>query len=220
MRIPTFAASVLGGGLARMGIGALPFLLAMLLQLVFGLNPFASGLITFTSAVGALTMKLTVGPIVRRFGFRSVLIGNGVISGLILISYAMFRPGVPKSLIIGTLLAGGFFRSLQFTSLNTVAYADIPQSMMSGASTLSSMAQQFFLSLGVTVAALVLHISLALRESSTLNANDFGAAFVVIGILALASTLFFIPLEHHAGAEVSGHQPGLALATEAVAQAD
>jgi EmrB/QacA subfamily drug resistance transporter len=220
MRIPTFAASVFGGGLARMGIGALPFLLAMLLQLVFGLNPFASGLITFTSAIGALTMKFTVGPIVRRFGFRSVLIGNGVISGLLLISYAMFRPGVPKSLIIGTLLAGGFFRSLQFTSLNTVAYADIPQSMMSGASTLSSMAQQFFLSLGVTVAALVLHVSLVLRGSSTLNATDFGAAFVVIGILALASTLFFIPLEHHAGAEVSGHQPGLALATEAVAQAD
>jgi EmrB/QacA subfamily drug resistance transporter len=220
MRIPTFAASVLGGGLARMGIGALPFLLAMLLQLVFGLNPFASGLITFTSAVGALTMKLTVGPIVRRFGFRSVLIGNGIISGLILISYAMFRPGVPKSLIIGTLLAGGFFRSLQFTSLNTVAYADVSQSMMSGASTLSSMAQQFFLSLGVTVAALVLHISLALRGSSTLNANDFGAAFIVIGILALASTLFFISLDHHAGAEVSGHQPALPLASEPVPQAD
>ena len=218
MRIPTFSVSVLGGGLARMGIGALPFLLAMLLQLVFGLNPFESGLITFTSAVGALTMKLTVGPIVRRFGFRTVLIGNGVISGLLLISYAMFRPGVPKSLIIATLLAGGFFRSLQFTALNTVAYADISQAVMSGASTLASMAQQFFLSLGVTVAALVLHMSLAVRGSSTLNATDFGAAFVAIGILALASTLFFLPLEHHAGAEVSGHQAaGVPLASEAVA---
>jgi EmrB/QacA subfamily drug resistance transporter len=220
MRIPTFSASVLGGGFARMGIGALPFLLAMLLQLVFGLNPFASGLITFTSAVGALTMKFTVGPVIRRFGFRSVLIGNGIISALILISYAMFRPGIPKSLMIGVLLTGGFFRSLQFTCLNTVAYADIPQTMMSGASTLSSMAQQLFLSLGVTVAALVLHISLAMRGSSTLNANDFAAAFIVIGILALVSTLFFVPLEHHAGAEVSGHQPLGALAREPVVHAD
>jgi len=216
MRIPTFAASVLGGGLSRMGIGALPFLLAMLLQLVFGLNPFASGLITFTSAIGALTMKFTVGPIVRRFGFRSVLIGNGIISALILMSYAMFRPGLPKSIMIGTLLAGGFFRSLQFTSLNTVAYADISPPMMSGATTFSSMAQQFFLSLGVTVAALVLHISLTMRGSTTLDANDFGAAFVVIGVLTLASTLFFVPLEHHAGAEVSGHQPFSSLASEPV----
>ncbi|MGH7837514.1 MAG: MFS transporter, partial [Candidatus Binataceae bacterium] len=150
MRIPTFAASVLGGGLARMGIGALPFLLAMLLQIVFGLTPFASGLITFTSAIGALTMKFTVSPIVRRFGFRSVLIGNGIISAILLISYAAFRPGFPTSLMIATLLAGGFFRSLQFTALNTVAYADISQPLMSRATTLSSMAQQLFLSLGVT----------------------------------------------------------------------
>ena len=205
---------------SRMGIGALPFLLAMLLQLVFGLNPFESGLITFTSAIGALTMKFTVGPIVRRFGFRTVLIGNGLLSGLLLISYAIFRPGIPKSLMIGTLLAGGFFRSLQFTSLNTVAYADISPPLMSGASTLSSMAQQLFLSLGVTVAALVLHISLEVRGSSTLNANDFAAAFVVIGLLSLASTLFFIPLEHHAGSEVSGHQPLTTLAREPVPQAD
>jgi EmrB/QacA subfamily drug resistance transporter len=217
MRIPTFAASVLGGGLARMGIGALPFLLAMLLQLVFGLTPFASGLITFTSAVGALTMKFTVGPIVRRFGFRSVLIGNGVLSALLLMSYASFRPGAPKTLIIGTLLAGGFFRSLQFTSLNTVAYADISPPLMSGASTLSSMAQQLFLSLGVSVAALTLHISLKLRGADTLSANDFAAAFIVIGLLSLVSTLFFLSLEHHAGAEVSGHRPAETLAAVEVA---
>jgi EmrB/QacA subfamily drug resistance transporter len=207
MKIQTFSSSVLGGGLARMGIGALPFLLAMLLQLVFGMTPFASGMVTFTSAVGALTMKFTVSPIVRRFGFRSVLIGNGLISGLLLMSYAMFRPGVPKTLIIGTLLAGGFFRSLQFTSLNTVAYADISPAMMSGASTLSSMAQQLFLSLGVSIAALTLHLCLRMRGATDLNATDFGVSFMIIGLLSVASILFFLPLEPHAGAEVSGHQP-------------
>ena len=75
-----------------MGIGALPFLLAMLLQLVFGLSPFASGMLTFTSAAGALFMKVTATPIIRRFGFRSVLIGNGVLSAFIMMSYALFRP--------------------------------------------------------------------------------------------------------------------------------
>ena len=222
MRLQTFAASVLGGGLARMGIGALPFLLAMLLQLVFGLSPFASGMITFTSAIGALTMKFTVGPIVRRFGFRRVLVCNGVISALLMMVYAVFRPGIPMSFIIGTLLAGGFFRSLQFTCLNTVAYADVTQEMMSGASTLSSMAQQVFFSLGVTIAALTLHLSLVSRGTQALNANDFAVAFIVIGLISMASVLFFIPLPHDAGAEVSGHLAGLASikAAETLAEAD
>ena len=222
MKIHTFAASVLGGGLSRMGIGALPFLLAMLLQLVFGFSPFASGMITFTSAVGALTMKFTVGPIVRRLGFRTVLVGNGVISGLILMLYATFRPGIPLSFVIATLLAGGFFRSLQFTSLNTLAYADVSQAAMSGASTLSSMAQQLFLSFGVTVAALTLHLSLAWRGATELRAGDFAVSFIVIGLISLGSTLFFIPLAHHAGAEVSGHPGGLATlrAAEPLVEAD
>lgn len=222
MRIPTFAAAVLGGGLSRMGIGALPFLLAMLLQLVFGFTPFASGMITFTSAIGALTMKFTVGPIVRRLGFRSVLVSNGVIGAALLMVYALFRPGVPMSFMIATLLAGGFFRSLQFTCLNTLAYADVSQAMMSGASTLSSMAQQLFISLGVTVAALTLHICLTWRGTTLVNANDFAVAFIVIGLISMGSVLFFVPLAHHAGAEVSGHLAGLALvrASDPLPEAD
>jgi EmrB/QacA subfamily drug resistance transporter len=207
MKIHTFSASVIGGGLSRMAIGALPFLLAMLLQLVFGMTAFASGMVTFTSALGALTMKLTVAPIVRRLGFRSVMIGNGIISALLIAACAIFRPGIPTSFIIATLLMGGFFRSLQFTCLNTIAYADVSHAMMSGASTVASMAQQFFMSVGVTVAALVLHVSLHMRGASTLDASDFSCAFIVVGLLALSSVLFFIPLEYHAGAEVSGHRP-------------
>jgi hypothetical protein len=222
MKIPTFTASVVGGGLSRMGIGALPFLLAMLLQLVFKLSPFASGLITFTSAVGALTMKFTVTPIVRRFGFRTVLVGNGVISALLLICYALFRPGVPFAVIISTLLMGGFFRSLQFTCLNTVAYADVSQAMMSSASTLSSMAQQLFFSLGVTVAAFVIHTMLVWRGAASVSADDFSAAFIVIGLLSLGSVFFFMQLEHHAGAEVSGHPASLRAAglVESAAQVE
>ncbi len=211
MKIPTFLVSTLGGGLFRMGIGALPFLLAMLLQVVFGLSPFASGMLTFTSAAGALFMKATATPIIRRLGFRTILISNGVLSAFIMMSYALFRPTTPHFLIVLALLSGGFFRSLQFTALGTLAYADVPNPLMSSASTLSSMAQQLFLSLGVALGAMLLHMSLGARGASHLSTHDFMPAFLVMGLLALASSLMFLPLEYHAGDEVSGRQRGVEL---------
>jgi EmrB/QacA subfamily drug resistance transporter len=209
LKIPTFAVSTIGGGLFRIGIGALPFLLPMLLQLVFGLTPFASGLLTFTSACGALLMKPTAGPIIRRLGFRSVLIGNGVICALILSSYALFRPTTPYPVIISALFIGGFLRSLQFTALGTLAYADVPNPMMSSASTLSSMAQQFFMSLGITVAALVLHYSLSLHGSKMLTVHDFTPAFLITGILSLLAALTYVVLEPDAGEVVSGRRASI-----------
>jgi EmrB/QacA subfamily drug resistance transporter len=206
INIPTFAVSTLGGGLFRMGIGALPFLLAMLLQLVFGLSPFASGMLTFTSAAGALFMKVTAVPIIRRFGFRSILIGNGVVASMVLMSYSLFRPSTPHFVIILALLSGGFLRSLQFTALGTLAYADVPSPLMSNASSLASMAQQLFLSLGVAIAALLLHISLGGRPASALTSHDFTVPFVVVGVLGLLSSLLFLPLAHDAGEEVSGRR--------------
>ena len=206
MRIPTFAAATVSGSLGRMGIGALPFLLAMLLQLVFGLTPFGSGMITFASAAGALMMKPTAAPIIRRWGFRLVLVGNGIVSSVILMMYALFRPSTPYMIIILTLLIGGFFRSLQFTSLGTLTYADVPPAMMSTASTLASMVQQLSLSLGVTIAAMLLHLSLHLRGAHVLATRDFVAAFLVTGVLSLISALLFLRLSSDAGWELSGHE--------------
>ncbi|MHB8382293.1 MAG: MFS transporter, partial [Candidatus Binataceae bacterium] len=210
LKIPTFAIATVAGGLFRIGIGALPFLLPMLLQLVFGLSPFASGMLTFTSACGALLMKPTAGPILQRMGFRSVLIGNGVLCALILASYALFRPSTPHTVIVAALFVGGFLRSLQFTALGTLAYADVPLEFMSSASTLSSMAQQFFFSLGITIAALVLHFSLWFHGSTVLTTQDFTPAFMITGILSLLSAFMYFPLERHAGAEVSGRRRELA----------
>jgi len=150
-------------------------------------------------------MKFTVTPIIRRFGFRTVLVGNGTISAVIMMGYALFRPSTPYSLIIATLLIGGFFRSLQFTCLNTLTYADVPATMMSGASTLASMTQQLFISLGVSVGALMLHLSLHMRSAALLSADDFVPAFLLTGLLSLLSALLFIPMASHAGAELSGH---------------
>jgi hypothetical protein len=160
-------------------------------------------------------MKATATPIIRRLGFRSVLIGNGVLSAFIMMSYALFRSTTSHFVIVLALLIGGFFRSLQFTALGTLAYADVPNSLMSGASSLSSMAQQLFLSLGVAIGAMLLHLSLSARGSASLSVHDFTPAFLVMGVLALLSSLLFIPLEHHAGDEVSGRRPGVELSRTA-----
>jgi hypothetical protein len=113
------------------------------------------------------------------------------------------------------LLSGGFFRSLQFTALGSLAYADVPNSMMSSASSLSSMAQQLFLSFGVALGAMLLHMSLGARGAAHLSVHDFTPAFLVMGILALLSSVLFIPLERHAGAEVSGRRVGVELSRSA-----
>ena len=125
LAIPTFYASVAGGFLFRVGIGAIPFLLPLMLQLSFGLSPFASGSITFVAAAGALIMKFTAGPILRRFGFRVVLVANAVISAVFMVFNGMFTIATAHWIILTVLLTGGFFRSLQFTALNAIAYADL-----------------------------------------------------------------------------------------------
>jgi EmrB/QacA subfamily drug resistance transporter len=204
LRIPTYRAAIIGGSIFRMSIGALPFLLPLMLQLGFGLDTLQSGLITFASAAGAMTMKFTAGPIIRAFGYRRVLIGNTLISGVFLMSYALFRPETPQFVIFLALLVGGFFRSLQFTSVNTLSYANVPSTQMSRATSFSSMAQQLAVSLGVGMGALMLHTTLSLRGSEVLNATDFAPAFFGVGVIALIPLVFFAPLSANAGAELSG----------------
>jgi EmrB/QacA subfamily drug resistance transporter len=203
-RVPTFAIAVGGGSLFRVGIGALPFLLPLLLQLGFGMTAFASGMLTFASALGSLAMKITARPILRRWGFRKVMVGNALISGAFLLSYAAFRPGIPSAAILVLLLVGGFFRSLQFTSTNTLAFADVPPTRISRATSLTSTAQQLSISMGVALGATLLHLTLLWRGTSDLAADDFWPAFVVVALLSSASVFIYARLAPDAGAEVSG----------------
>lgn len=204
-RIPSFAIATGAGTLFRTGVGALPFLLPLMLQVGFGMTAFASGLLTFMSAVGALVMKFTARPILRRFGFRTVLSLNALICAVFLLSYAALRPGTPTSLILLLFLAGGFFRSLQFTGLNTLAFADVPPNRMSRATSLTSTAQQLSQSTGVATGAVLLHLILAWRGVSDLTATDFWPSFVGIALITAISGWFFARLPKDAGAEVSGH---------------
>ena len=198
-RISTFHVSVVGGVFMRLAMGAMPFLLALLLQIGFGMSPFHAGLLTFMSAAGALVMKATAPPILRRFGFRSVLVVNSVIVGIFFLAYGLFRPETSHVVIMLVLLGGGFFRSLQITSLNGMAFADVEQPQMSRASTISSMSQQLTQSVGVGLAALMLHWVMRLQGDTTLNAQSVPPVFVAFGVLSFVSILFYVRLDPRAG---------------------
>jgi EmrB/QacA subfamily drug resistance transporter len=206
-RLSTFRASIFGGFLFRLGIGALPFLLPLLLQIGFRLTPFQSGLITFTTALGSMFMKAAVAGVLHRFGYRKVLLYNALISSVFLTACATFVQGMPFAAMIAILLSGGFFRSLQFTSINTIAYAEIEPAKMSRATAMVAAAQQLSLSTGVAVGALVVELTLRLKHSTTMGINDFPPAFLFVGLLSASAVFIFMRLPHDAGAELAGRKP-------------
>jgi hypothetical protein len=152
-------------------------------------------------------MKITAVPILRWFGFRRVLFWNALIGGASVAVYAAFRPETPHTVILLVLLVTGFFRSLQYTSLNTLAYADIPDTKMSSATTFASMTQQLSSTIGIALAALALHVVLASRASETIATEDFIPVFLFFGLVAASAALSFQRLPEDAGAAVSGHVP-------------
>ncbi len=204
VKVPTFRASVFGGVAFRIGIGAMAFLLPLLFQVGFGLTAFASGLLTFVAAIGAFTMKFSAGPILQRLGFRGVLVANAVLSSIFVAVCAFFTPSTPHALIIGVLLVGGFFRSLQFTAINSLAYADIPPPLMSQATSFASAGHQLALSIGVAVAALILESQQLLRGDGAIHISDFTAAFLIVSAIGALSALIFATLPPEAGAELTG----------------
>jgi MFS family permease len=206
LRLPTMRASIIGGFLFRLGIGALPFLLPLLMQVGFGLSPFRSGLVTFASAVGAMGMKTLAARIIRTFGFRNLMTINAVVSALFLGACALFTPATPLLLIMIILVVGGFFRSLQFTAINTVAYAEVEPAQMSRATTLVSVNQQLAISAGVAVGAFSVESTLLLRHASELSADDFAPAFLAVSIISAVSAWFFWQMPDEAGHEISGRK--------------
>lgn len=205
LRIPTFRAAVLAGNLCRFAVGATPYLLALLLQIGFGMSALAAGLITFVGAIGSLLMKMAAPRILNRWGYRHVLTINAILTGASLAACASFTPEMPGVIMLGILLIGGFFRSLQFTAVNTLAYADIPHSGMSRASSFAAMAQQLGISLGVGVAAEALSLSMAWRGSDTLITVDVMVGFIVIGTMCALSSLAFWRLAPSAGESLRQH---------------
>ncbi|WP_112663631.1 DHA2 family efflux MFS transporter permease subunit [Microvirga flavescens] len=205
LRIPTFRISVVGGSLFRIGVGSIPFLLPLLLQIGFGLNPLQSGSLTFIAAAGALFMKTMAKKILEKTGFRLLLTVNAFIAAAFLAINGFFTDTTPYWFIMGALFIGGCFRSLQFTSLNAIAFAEISNRDMSYATSLSAVAQQLSLSLGVAIGASALEAATRFNGHATIQAADFGPAFWAVAIISGLSGFLFLGLHPHAGAEMSGH---------------
>jgi EmrB/QacA subfamily drug resistance transporter len=204
MQTPSFALSAIGGGFSRIAAGSMPFLLPMMLQLGFGFTAARSGLISFMPAAGAMAMKALAMPVLHRFGFRAALMGNGVIATALLLGCAAFRPGWPLLAIYAVLFAYGICQSLQFTALNAVAYADITRGQMSAATSFYTTFQQLMLSAGICTAAMALAGSEAVRHHAAPTVADFSTAFVVIGLITLASAFVCARLPRKTGDDMAG----------------
>jgi EmrB/QacA subfamily drug resistance transporter len=208
LKVPTLHAAVVGGFIYRAGIGAMPFLLPLLLQLGFNLTAFQSGLITLSNVVGAMGMKTVIPIILRRWGFRRVLVVNVLISAVLVAACATFQPGVSFAWIVGILIVGGFFRSLEFTSLNTLAYADIDSRRMSRATSLVAVAQQVSISVGVAIGALAVDLTLLARGRTTITAADFQPAYIAIALISASAFFVFARMPAEAGADLAQRRPG------------
>ncbi|RUU75339.1 DHA2 family efflux MFS transporter permease subunit [Mesorhizobium sp. M7A.F.Ca.MR.362.00.0.0] len=208
-KVLTFAISTLAAGtIFRVAINATPFLLPLLFQVGFGLSSVDAGLMILAYFLGNLGMKTVTTPTLRRFGFRSVLVVNGLIASAAIMACAAISPQTPQALVVALMLIAGLSRSMQFTALNTLAFADIDAAQRSSAATLSSMLQQVAMLFGVAVAAAILNLSQIARDRPALDLVDFRVAFLAIGAIGLVAALRFLVLPPGAGAEVSGHSLG------------
>lgn len=206
LRVPSFGISMGGGTWFRVGAAALPFLLPLKLQIVFGLSAGASGLITFATAIGAFGMKPLVRPVLKRFGFRTVLAVNSVLAAVFVAICALFTPAWPFAAIFVVLAIGGITRSLQFTALNTLAFADVPQPKLAPATAMSGTLQQLGQALGVVLGSLSLEAALLVTGRAQPGATEFSLGFLIAGLVVLSSLPSVLRLPRDAGAKVSGHR--------------
>lgn len=210
LRIRSFSITIWGGSIFRVAIGAVPFLAPLMFQLAFGLDAYQAGLLVLWVFAGNIVMKPFTTPVLRRFSFRQVLLGNGLLNAVLISSYALLTPATPFPLICALLFASGLTRSMQFTALNTIAFADVPEARMSGANTLFNVAQQMSMGLGVGVAAAALRLAELWfpGTNGSLPLIDFQIAFAVIGLIAFIAILDMIGLDAKAGNELRVRRAG------------
>jgi EmrB/QacA subfamily drug resistance transporter len=212
-RLRTFAAAVSGGFFTRLGIGGVPFLLPLLYQIGLGLTPIQSGLLIMPQAAAAMSTKFLMPKILDRFGFRAVLTSNTVILGVLLMLFATIRPGTPIWLIVVQAFCYGALTSTQYTSMNTLVYADVPDASASNASSIASTLQQLSISFGVAAAGLttVFFIPDQLRSNSGAVTLGLHQAFLALGAFTILSTVVFARLKRDDGANET-HQKDIHLA--------
>ena len=204
-RIRTFRVAVVGGLFFRIGIGAFPFLMPLMLQLAFGLTPFESGLTTFVAAFGAMISKFGAERLYARFGFPRVLATTAVIGCVFLAINGFFTPQTDHALLMFCLFIGGLSRSFFFTGINTFGYADVSEAEASQATSIAAVMQQISVALGVAVAGGILEATVQIK-GTPLDLQDFHIAWYVVAAVAAISAISFFRLPPDAGANISGHR--------------
>ncbi len=202
--VPTFALAIgTAGFLSRLAINASPFLLPLMFQIGFGMNAFEAGSMLLVYMAGNLAMKSVTTRLLRRFGFRTVLVVNGALCAASLFACAFLSPGDPLPLVCVLLFFTGMTRSMNFTAMTTLSFADVPDDQRAGATALATMVQQVSMALGVALAASILGASKALRDATTLALVDFRWAWLFVGALMTLATLLTLRLDRRAGDSVS-----------------
>jgi EmrB/QacA subfamily drug resistance transporter len=211
LKIPTFSVTVVTGSFTRIGIGAVPYLMPLLFQVGFGLSAFKSGLLLLASALGNLGMKALTTRILQRFGFRVVSIVDVTVAGIFIIACGLLTPNVPLALVLIVVFVYGVARSMQFSTLATLAYADVAQPQMSAASTLWSAAAQMTIGLGIAFGAVSLRAAAFFNGEPTgriFTLDDFRLAFLLAGALTLVSVIGYMGLSRDAGQSIGGGSRG------------
>ncbi|HCI6142374.1 TPA: MFS transporter [Klebsiella variicola subsp. variicola] len=206
LQVPTFRVTMYGGSLFRSSISAVPFLLPLLFQVGFGMDPFHSGLLVLAVFVGNLTIKPATTPLIRWLGFRRLLLINGALNVCSLLACALLTPQTPVWAIVLILYLGGVFRSIQFTGVSTLAFADVPAAQMSDANTLFSTASQLAVGLGITLGAIGIRLGEQVGDwlhLSTLPGISFRLSFVFIAVICLVGMIDSLHLAKTAGSSVS-----------------
>jgi EmrB/QacA subfamily drug resistance transporter len=209
-RLRTFRISVNGSFVTRLGIGGMPFLLPLLYQVGLGFTPVQSGLLIMPQPLAAMSLKMTMPRIIARLGYRRVLLSNTIILGVLIAVFAVIGPSTPIWLIVALAFAFGFFSSLQFTSMNTLVYADVAAPDTSMASTIASTMQQMSMSFGVATASLTAALFIPDRFHTSAGEMITGIhkAFLVLGALTVVSASVFSTLQANDGNSVSQHNAG------------
>jgi EmrB/QacA subfamily drug resistance transporter len=205
----SYATTIWGGSLFRCAIAAVPFLLPLLFQLGFGLTPFASGTLVLAVFAGNLAMKPFTTLILRRFRFRPLMLVNGTLNAAVMFACALLTPRTPVPLILALLFVSGLVRSMQFTAINTLAFADVPAAKMSGANTLFNMAQQMAMGVGIALGAVALRLGVLVHPGPHgVPLAAFHIAFILTGMIALAGLFDVLALSPQAGDSIRVKQAG------------
>jgi EmrB/QacA subfamily drug resistance transporter len=204
LRYPTYRASLLGGTLVRLGIGATPFLMPLLLQVALGWTPLRASLVTIATGFGIIIARPFGTALLRRVGFRTSLALFVVLTAILTTAPALFRVTTPVWLMMGILTVTGFCRSNQFIAANTIAYADVPETSTAAASTLAAVTQQVGLALGISFGGVMLHF--ARGHGGALTPDRFTVPFLAIGVVTLLALPVYLSLDKDAGSAISGRK--------------